>query len=194
MSNDTVMSKAGHSRPSGRPALRRRRPKPQILVLGVGNALLGDDGIGGAAIARLERERLPARVELRDAGTSMIDVVANLGRYERVIVIDAVKIIGRARGSVVEFELGRAPAAGAFPAGSAHDFALGGLSALASALGLELPPVHIVGFVPVSIGLGSGLTPAATAALDDIVARVLRLVHEARARPAGAAMAPGAAR
>jgi len=118
-------------------------------------------------------------------------VVADLGRYERVIVIDAVKIIGRSRGSVVEFDLGRAPAEGAFPTVSAHEFELGGLRALASALGLELPPVHVVGFVPVSIELGSGLTPAATLALDDIVARVLGLVHAARGRPAGAALAPG---
>ncbi len=159
-------------------------------MLGIGNALLGDDGIGSAAIARLEGERWPARVELRDAGTSMIDVVAALGRYERVIVIGAVKVPGRLRGSVVEFEL-NSGAGGALSTVSAHEFELGGLVALAAALAIELPPVHVVGFVPVSIELGSGLTPAATAALDDIVARVLGLVHAARGRPAGASMAPG---
>jgi hydrogenase maturation protease len=164
-------------------------------VLGVGNPLLGDDGIGGAAIARLEGERLPAGVELRDAGTSMIDVVTVLGRYERVIVIDAVAILGRTRGSVVEFELADAAVKGALPAISAHEFELGGLMALAAALSLELPPVHVIGFVPVSIELGRGLSPAAAAALDDIVARVLRLVHEGggRMRSAVAELTPGTA-
>jgi hydrogenase maturation protease len=187
------MGGASHRWLAGRAAPRRRRAKPQILVLGVGNALLGDGGIGGAAIARLERERLPARVELRDAGTSMIDVVAGLGRYERVIVIDAVKVLGRTRGSVVEFELSCGAAGDALATVSTHEFELGGLRALAAALAIELPAVHVVGFVPVSIELGSGLTPAAAAALDDIVARVLRLVLEARRRPAGAALAPGMA-
>ena len=180
------MSATLHNQSAGRVALRRRRPRPTVLVLGIGNALLGDDGIGGAAIARLERERLPARVELRDAGTSMIDVVADLGRYERVIVIDAVKVLGRSRGSVVEFELGTG-GGGASSTVSTHEFELGGLVALASALAIELPPVHVVGFVPVSIELGIGLSPAATTALDDIVARVLRLAHEVRGRPAALA-------
>lgn len=189
------MSATGRHRGADKATPRRRRRRPHLLVLGVGNPLLGDDGIGGAAIARLERERLPARVELRDAGTSMIDVVADLGRYERVIVIDAIAISGRAKGAVVEFELAEAAVKGALPAISAHEFELGGLMALAAALSLDLPPVHVIGFVPVSIELGCGLTPAALAALDDIVARVLRLVHEGqgRMRSAEAALAPGAA-
>jgi hydrogenase maturation protease len=173
-----------------RTAPRRRRPRPTILVLGIGNSLLGDDGIGGAALARLERERLPARVELRDAGTSMIDIVSTLDRYERVIVIAALKIMGRSRGSVVELDLGAATGGGS--AVPTQGFELGGLVALAAALAIELPPVHVIGLVPVSIALGSGLSPLATTALDDIVARVLRCVHEVPGRrPTGAAVAPG---
>ena len=181
------MSASGHNWVPNRAAPRRRRPRPTALVLGIGNSLLGDDGIGGAALARLERERLPARAELRDAGTSMIDLVSTLDRYERVILIAAVKILGCTRGSVVEFDLDAATGGGS--AVPTQGFELGGLVALAAALAIELPPVHVIGFVPVSIKLGSGLSPQATTALDDIVARVLRCVHEVPGRRTAASAA-----
>ncbi len=177
--------------PGGRrtePPTRRRRPR--LLVLGLGNPLLGDDGIGAAVVARLESKRLPARVELRAAGTSAIDVLSELERYERVVVIDAVQSGAVKPGHVVEFELESAAIKARSPSLSAHEVELGGLLSLAAALGLRMPPVHVIGFGAGSVGVGRGLTPAAEAALDDIVARVLRLCGAA---PAAAAPAPPAA-
>ena len=160
-----------------RPRGERRRRRGRVLVLGVGNPLLGDDGIGAAAIHRLRQEPLPRGVEVFDAGTSTIDVLADLARFERVIVIDAVRAAGAVPGTVVEFDLATAEVEGAGPAFSAHEFELGGLKALAAALGVKLPPVHVVGLVPVEVELGQGLSPAGMAALGPIVERVLRLVR-----------------
>ncbi len=151
---------------------RRPRRRSRVLVLGIGNALLGDEGFGSAAISRLESTGLPPAVELRDAGTSAIDVLADIGRYNRVIVIDAVRMLGRKKGTVVEFELDRAALSAGTVSFSTHEFELGGLISLAAALGLELPPLRVIGFVPESVGLGRGLSPAAEAALDEVVARI----------------------
>ncbi|GAI73545.1 unnamed protein product, partial [marine sediment metagenome] len=62
-----------------------------VLVLGVGNILLGDEGIGVHIIKELEKEKLPGNVELMDAGTALFSIVYLLKKRKKVIVIDAAK-------------------------------------------------------------------------------------------------------
>ncbi len=62
-----------------------------ILVLGVGNILLGDEGIGVHVVRELEKEKLSGNVELMDAGTALFSVVHLLKKRKKVIVIDAAK-------------------------------------------------------------------------------------------------------
>ena len=66
----------------------------ETLVLGMGNMLLGDEGVGvHAALALMED--CPAGTEVLDIGTAILDALPALERAERVIVMDAMKI-GRA--------------------------------------------------------------------------------------------------
>jgi len=67
-----------------------------VLVLGVGNILLGDEGIGVHVIKELEKEKLPGNVELMDAGTALFSTVHFLKKRKKVIVIDAAKGGGKA--------------------------------------------------------------------------------------------------
>ena len=62
-----------------------------VLVLGVGNILLGDEGIGVHVVRELEKEKLPGNVELMDAGTALFSIVHLLKKRKKVIVIDAAK-------------------------------------------------------------------------------------------------------
>lgn len=64
---------------------------PDVLVLGVGNILLGDEGIGVHVVGELEKEKLPGNVELMDAGTALFSIVHLLKKRKKVIVIDAAK-------------------------------------------------------------------------------------------------------
>ncbi len=64
---------------------------PDVLVLGVGNILLGDEGIGVHIIRELEKEKLSDNVELMDAGTALFSIVHLLKKRKKVIVIDAAK-------------------------------------------------------------------------------------------------------
>lgn len=62
-----------------------------IAVFGIGNVLVGDDGIGPAVVSALEREYdLPETVVLEDLGTPSLDLAARLTEFETVLFIDAV--------------------------------------------------------------------------------------------------------
>jgi hydrogenase maturation protease len=61
------------------------------MILGVGNLLLRDEGVGVQVIKALEDRPLPAGIELLDGGTLGIDLLAYISEAERIIVVDAVK-------------------------------------------------------------------------------------------------------
>ena len=65
-----------------------RRP---ILVLGIGNILLRDEGVGVRVIEQMQKMRLPDNVELIDGGTGGADLLDVLAERQKVIVIDAVQ-------------------------------------------------------------------------------------------------------
>lgn len=62
-----------------------------LLVLGVGNILLGDEGVGVHVIRAMERLEIPEDVELLDGGTAGLDLLGSVASRDKVIVIDAVK-------------------------------------------------------------------------------------------------------
>ena len=68
----------------------RNIEKP-LLILGVGNKIQRDDGIGVHMIEQLNRMALPEWVELFDGGTAGFDLIPVLSNRKKVIVIDAVK-------------------------------------------------------------------------------------------------------
>jgi hydrogenase maturation protease len=70
-----------------------------ILIAGVGHALMGDDGLGPAVIRRLEEDGLPSRVRLLDAGPAPQEILTELSGITKLIVIDA--LTGVAPGTVV---------------------------------------------------------------------------------------------
>ena len=61
----------------------------ETLVLGVGNLLLKDEGVGIHVIKALENEKLPAHVHLMDGGTGGLHLLSWLQGYDRIIMIDA---------------------------------------------------------------------------------------------------------
>ncbi|MCP9612124.1 hydrogenase maturation protease [Coprobacter tertius] len=61
----------------------------KILVLGVGNLVLKDEGVGIHTIQVLEKMDLPPNVEILDGGTGGIFLIGTLQEYEHVIMIDA---------------------------------------------------------------------------------------------------------
>lgn len=63
--------------------------EPRILVAGVGNAWLRDDGFGGEVAGRLERRALPDGVAVMDAGTGGLDLAYEVMRgYDALVILD----------------------------------------------------------------------------------------------------------
>lgn len=62
-----------------------------IAIIGIGNILLKDDGVGVHTVKQLEKEGLPSAIELVDGGTSTLDTLSYFLDYEKVIVVDCLK-------------------------------------------------------------------------------------------------------
>jgi hydrogenase maturation protease len=84
----------------------RNAPPSSILILGVGNILLGDEGVGVRVIEAMQEIDLPDTVELIDGGTASIDILEFLKNREKVIVIDAVQGGGGEPGTLYRFTPG----------------------------------------------------------------------------------------
>lgn len=62
---------------------------PKTLVLGLGNVLMGDEGIGVYVVRELEKQTLPLDVECLDGGTGGFTLLEPLENADRIIIIDA---------------------------------------------------------------------------------------------------------
>lgn len=80
--------------------LNERRP---ILILGIGNILLRDEGVGVRVIEMLQQQNIPDVIELVDGGTSGADLIDILANRRKVIIVDAVDA-GKTPGTVIRFE------------------------------------------------------------------------------------------
>jgi hydrogenase maturation protease len=76
----------------------------RVLILGLGNLLLGDEGVGVHVAQLLQTRELGSFVEVQDVGTAILDALPSLEQADRVIVIDAVKA-GGAPGTVYRMPL-----------------------------------------------------------------------------------------
>jgi hydrogenase maturation protease len=61
------------------------------VIIGIGNILLQDDGVGVHVIEQLEKENLPSTIELVDGGTSTLDTLGFFLDHKKVIVIDCLR-------------------------------------------------------------------------------------------------------
>ncbi len=60
-----------------------------ILVLGIGNILMGDEGVGVHVANQLERENLPLRVSVLDGGTGGFHLLGHMENHDLIIMVDA---------------------------------------------------------------------------------------------------------
>lgn len=144
-----------------------------IRIIGVGNPLMGDDGVGIAAAGRLSALPLPAGVEVIDGGTGGLTLLDLMAGAQKVILVDAVEM-GRTPGEVVRFsaeELSLPEAA--LAAISLHETGLEAVFALGREMDLLPPAIVVFGVEPESVERRLGLSAAVEAALDGLVERVL---------------------
>jgi hydrogenase maturation protease len=152
-----------------------------ILVLGLGNTLLGDDGFGPAVINQFlqeqEEDLWEGRAEFLDGGTQGLALLGPLSEREAVIIADVVTT-GAAAGNIRILDLSEILQMGVRRAGNSHEGNAGELLAVAKILG-ELPgKVFVVGLEPETIATGYGLSEPARRALPIAASRVRDLLTE----------------
>jgi len=138
----------------------------KTLVLGVGNLLLKDEGVGIHAIQALEKEDLPPDVTLMDGGTGGLHLLSWLQDYDRIIMIDATLDDNRP-GTI---RLIQPRYASDFPPlMSAHEI---GLRDMIEAMCLldNLPEIRLIVISAADINeVGIDLSPEVQAALPEII-------------------------
>jgi hydrogenase maturation protease len=143
-----------------------------MAIIGLGNPLRGDDGIGPRVIAELKCRGLPEGVAALDAGTGGLDLLHVLEGWERVVVVDAADLEWEP-GQFARFTPDEVRLAGSAGALSLHNAGLAEVLALADAVGQSLPEMVIFGVQPGKIDWGEGLSPAVEATLPDLIDAVL---------------------
>jgi hydrogenase maturation protease len=106
------------------------------MILGLGNPILGDDGIG-CSVAELIGERLGSDhgIEVLSASVSPVRLVDEISGFKRLIIVDSVTTGQAEPGKLIEIDL---PQENSFPV-SVHHFSFGQLHSIGAALGLEMP-------------------------------------------------------
>lgn len=141
------------------------------LVLGVGNILLKDEGVGVRVIERMRRLKLPPGVRLMDGGTGGLDLLELFGQAHRVIVVDAVRGGGEP-GAIYRFHADAIDVKTA-RISSLHEVNLYEVLNIARGLGESPGEVVIIGIEPKEIELDLELTPEVASRVDRLVELVL---------------------
>ncbi len=165
-----------HPQPtSGRP--------PVTLVIGLGNPILGDDGLGWQ-VAEAVRTWLAAdgaaladTVEVDCAALGGLSLMERMVGYDRAVVIDAVTM-EQPPGTVLRFELEELPDFSAHNAASAHDTSLQNALRLGRQMGAHLPTrVTVIGVQAEQLyEFSEALTPAVAAAVPVAAQRVIEVL------------------
>ena len=144
-------------------------PRP-TLVLGIGNVLMGDEGVGVHAIRQLQGEALPASVELLDGGTGGFHLLSLFRQYTRIIIIDAT-MDGNAPGTI---RVIRPRFASDFPRTlSAHDIGLRDMVESATLLG----PLPSIDLVTIAIAEIQPMTMELSPAIQQSLPKIIESIH-----------------
>jgi hydrogenase maturation protease len=137
---------------------------PGVLVMGLGNLVHSDDGVGVHAIHRLQTDpRVPPEVSLIDGGTQGLSLIPHISGFARLLVIDAVDV-GEAPGTIIRIE-GKA-LEGLPGKPSVHQLGFADLMITLKLLDDEPEEVVVLGVQPLSTEWSAELTPPVQAALE----------------------------
>lgn len=144
----------------------------KTLVLGLGNVLLSDEGVGVHVIRLLrERYRFPQEVEILDGGTLGLDLLPRVEDVQQLIVVDALQLNAEP-GTVARLE-GDALSAVLSLKYSPHQMGFGDVLALARLRGSLPAEVVVWGIQPAVLDVGLELSPPVAAQVETLVQSVL---------------------
>ena len=158
-------------------SMKNRRRRPRILVAGLGNVLLQDDGVGVHAVRELRKCRLTG-VLAAEVGTALLDGLHLFEWADKILAIDAMEAGGSPGmiylAGVDQIEKGSRQT-------SLHELSL--LSALRFLPKQRNPEIMVLGIEPETIDYGLDLTPTLQAALPKVVREARNILSDWRGSP-----------
>jgi hydrogenase maturation protease len=149
----------------------------ETLVLGLGNILLRDEGVGVRVVERLqELYQFPPGVQVLDGGTLGLDLMPYVEAADRLLVIDAVDA-GAEPGTIAHLEGEEVPAFLSVKI-SPHQMGLSDLLAAARLRDVYPEEVVLWGVQPAEIDVGLDLSPAVAPQVDALVDKALAELHQ----------------
>lgn len=144
---------------------------PRVLVLGIGNLLNADEGVGVHAVRALQAEhgdRYP-QVSFLDGGTLGLNLLPLVEDASHLLLLDCVSA-GQPGGTIVELAKDEIPIYSGVKM-SQHQTTFQEVLGLALLRGRLPEHLHLIGVQPVSLAIGTDLTPQVQAVLPDMVGR-----------------------
>jgi len=146
--------------------------KPAILVLGIGNLVMRDDGVGVRVVQELQRSfHFPENVKVVDGGTLGLDLLPLLEDASHLILVDAVET-GEKPGSLIRLTGQELPIALQTKL-SPHQMGLKDLLAVSELMGHSPAEMVLIGVQPGSAEMGAELTAEVEDILEEVTAKVL---------------------
>ncbi len=153
---------------------------PRILVAGIGNRLIADDGFGPRVVDLLSERELPDYVEVRDFGTAGMTIATDLADYDAVIFIDSSDHEGEP-GSLYKTRLlveEGVEDIGELARLTLHEAGLEGLLRFSKSIGTLPDDIFLIGCKPKVLGPSLELSPEVEAALGNAVAIVEEILEK----------------
>lgn len=143
------------------------------LVLGIGNLIMSDDGVGVRVVQELKREyRFPRGVEVVDGGTLGLDLLPMLEGKSHLIMVDAVET-GKMPGTCVRLTGDELPIAFETKL-SPHQMGLKDLLAVARLTGQAPPEMVLIGIQPRCLEVDEKLSPEVELQVETVKGAVLK--------------------
>ena len=154
--------------------------KNKILVLGVGNTILSDEGLGVHLTRRLQDCRFPPNVEIQDGGTLGLELLDYMDEVAKLIIVDCVKA-GEEPGTIYRFEPDKVDVIPKRYKISFHDLGIYDFLRIATVME-TLPPTVIYGMEPQKIDWGEELTPPVEAKMQKLKELVIEEINTSLAQ------------
>jgi len=158
--------------------MKRIERADKVVVLGVGNLLLTDEGVGVHLIQKLREMQLGEGIELVDGGTSILDFIPQAEDVSKLIIVDAVKLGGKP-GKTYKIYVDDSLLKGAKGMISLHQLGVVETLAIAQKMG-KLPHTVIIGIEPKEISYGLELSPEIEREMGKMVNLILEEVRDKR--------------
>lgn len=146
-------------------------------MLGVGNPLMGDDGVGIKVVRELMSRRLPKGVDIIEGGTLSFQLVNFFTEYDLVIIIDAVNFGGKP-GRIYKMTLADISER---RVGSIHDLDIFTAYKILK-MRFDLPPIIIIGVEVKRVQEFTELSPELLLAIKKVVKKILKLITPSSGR------------